>query len=849
MIEFLTQGRWQTRLLAGIGFLIVVVQWWGVPCLPAAWTEKWLWALDSARGFPAWFQVVFPIFLLLVPLRSWLEPMFERLSRDPSRILNVALMTLVMGGLFWVFRVGILCLGDARLIMDYFVALTNYASVREPLESILHTEFARYLFHRYGVHPQTSFQVLSCLWGMLVVALAGLRLSSWGRERQSYLAWLWLLLLTGPVHLFFGYIEWYTQFTAGLILFEVCGVSSILTGQGLTLALGGLVLACCSHMVGFGFLPAGLLLICMSLPGRRRVVALVVFLLSLSAATTLIMLWIRTQMVFDHSVKATMRLFTTLLPLMRADNPDNPPGSWQYPWLSPNHLADLFNEILLCGLFPVMLLAAACPFQALLRQTKSALTSPWRLLGGTEQDRESSGQEDLTRERLIVFFLPQLLLGGAFLLIWNPWLGFPADWDLFSFFAWPLLMAALVGVAGWCTWEERRGLLWLAGIPAGSVVGAWILFYHQGSLPISAEVKAEFTGGLANLRWEEAQQAVEKGDWPLAFMKTEAVMAEDPVRIPECLALMGTPVVQRMSDQWPELNQVTRMACDMEVISASPVRRLLVMDSWGRIFLWEGGIFKDWEMQGIPGLPEHHAVAMEMAPWKKAAVILRDDGAMYEVPAPGWIDSLPEVPLQTWLTDPPLDHGPHPVGNLLYDYARLPLHPTRKAVDLVADLKNQRLVVLDNTGDLVTDQPGRGFQVEKKASYTSIDVELDREGQLAFIGDYFGTLKAWPGGESPVKTGFDFYWPAIADYETARGGEEMYVLDVQGGVFPFTRGGAPSIDPFKMRHFSPRGEPEAYTPYLTSPNPFFCDIELVPGKKAYYRMLWNFRIYLGIQQE
>lgn len=461
----------------------------------------------------------------------------------------------------------------------------------------MHTDFSRLLFHSYGVHPKTSFQVLSCLWGGLVVVLAGIRLSAWGQERQSYLSWLWFLLLIGPGHLFFGYIEWYTQLAVGLILFEIYGVSMILTGSGLTMALLGLVFAGCSHLVGFGFLPAGIVLIGITLPRRQRNEVLTVFVLVLVTAVVLTLFWVRRQIVFGHSIQATANLFSTLLPLMRADNPDNPPGSWQYPWLSLNHLVDLFNEILLCGLFPLLLLAGGCPIRRLLHQTKSALIFPSRLMGGAEQSegRNQNGADaalaDLTSKRLIVFFLPQLLLGGVFLLTWNPWLGFPGDWDLFSFFAWPLLMAALVGVASWKSGEDRRRLLWLAGLPAFSVVGAWIVFYHQGSLPTTAEAMARFTGDMANLRWEEAQAAVEKGDWPRAFEKTEAAMKEDPARIPQSLSLMGTPVIQRMSEQWPERDQVTRMACDAEIISSSPVRRLLVMDRPGTDLLVGGRVF------------------------------------------------------------------------------------------------------------------------------------------------------------------------------------------------------------------------------------------------------------------
>jgi len=297
------------------------------------------------------------------------------------------------------------------------------------------------------------------------------------------------------------------------------------------------------------------------------------------------------------------------------------------------------------------------------------------------------------------------------------------------------------------------------------------------------------------------------------------------------------------------MDQVTRMACDVEIISSSPIPQLFVMDSWGRIFLWEGGNYQDWEPQGIPGLPELHAVAMEIASWRKAAVILRDDGALYEVPISCWLDNELKGPDQIGSRETSLDNSPHLIGNIFHDFEKIPFYPGRMAVDLVADAENQRLVVLDNTGDLVTDQPGQGFQVEKKAAYIGIDLELNQGGNTAFIGDYFGGLKAWPGEVAPIQIALNFNWPAVVDYETARNGDDLYVLDVQGGVFAFTRQETPFIDLHKMQHFSPHGEMEAYTPYSTYPSPFFCDIELVPGKKAYYRMLWNFGIYYGVEKE
>lgn len=835
MIEFVWKGSFRSRLLAGIGILLILVQWWWIPALSEEFREKWLWSLSASSYFPFWFRLLFPLLLVCAPIQSWLGAVVGWFSRDPSKLFKLLLITLASGTLFWLLRVTVLELGDSHMIMDNFISLTTYASIREPLESVTHTDLARFLYRHWGIHPQASFQLLSCFWGVMVFLVAGWGLASWSREGESHLWALPLVFLIGPVHLFFGYIEWYTQLVSGLILFLVYGTRRILTGRGFWIAFLGWIFASCSHLVGFGFFPAVLVLMFVTAPqakrGRWLIFALTLTVLFIGITFA----WIDRHINLRYSTAATAKLFATLMPLMSADNPDNPPGAWQYPWLSMNHLVDLVNELILCSYFSIMILMGVLPGWQIWKTIRTAFS--------VSLVRNQQGSERKTSQ-LVLFFIPQLVLGGLFLLLWNPWLGFPTDWDLFSFYAWPLLAVALLVYFAWGTPETARTLLWIAGIPSFSVVMAWILFYHRAELPSSREVQAYIDGTRADYFSEQAQQAIAEKKWPEAFSYAEDLMRADRKRIPEALEMFKDRTLQVMADEWPDPDQITRMAVDFEIVSASPVPRLGVLDCWGRVFLSEAGFLNAWSLEGIPGIPEHHAVAMEIVPWKQAAVILREDGALFEIPIPSWVDPHPGERRKTFILDPPLDRSPRPMGNLITEYARAERHPGSCAVDLAVDHQGQHLVALESSGKIFADSPHVDYKVDKPVPFLGCSLKLYWDGSQAYVLDVFGGLKGWPGGTFHIDLGgFGFPWHAVADMDFGRGGSDLYILDAQGGVHNFSNLGRTVIDPKKMNHYSPHGLLEKEIRYQRKPVSTFHRIKMVPNDISFYRMTWNFGIY------
>jgi len=819
MIRFLFVGGLRTRILAGTGVVLIMFQWWIVPNLPGDWTSKWLWSLDPVRNFPLWFRVTVSLAILFLPIDRLVAQLLRPFEQGWFTWLGIGIATLAGGFVFWTLRMGDLGLGDSIQIMDYFVALQTYVAGRQPLEAVLHTDIAKLLFDFLGVQPRTSFQLLSCFYGCLMLALAGWGLSGIKREGRCYLTWLGTLFLVGPIHLFFGYIEFYTQMALGLVLFQVFAIRQLLTGRGLWWALGGLTFACCSHFLAIGFLPAALILILFSRQPGKRIRSILGFAFLLVGSFGATSLWIMTNIKYDYHLKTAAGLLTTLMPFISEDDPNLPPGAWTYEWLSANHLSDLGNEILLCALFPILLLAAVDPCRFLLRELVNALC----LL---RPSKLRATPADIPIEtRLAGFFLPQLVLCFVFVLVWNPWLGFPDDWDLFSFFAWPLLAVAVLVSAQQYDAPKRDHIISIAAYPAASIVFAWVLFYHSAPIPSVAEVRAWGNGTLAEYRMEQARAELSSHHWQGALQNAEQAIAKNPELRSEVFQLFDISTIHLMASEWPEPEDIPMLAIDFEVVAASPTVQALVLDRWGRVFLWENGTYSEWATEGLPDTPENLAVDMEMVPWLDSAVVLQEDGAVHQVDT--------QTAGQTL----------QPIGNLLLDSAGKPWHPGSRALDLVVDSQNKRLVVFDTVGELVSDGSKLDYGITRRESFIGVDAELSENGNSMLLQTYFGTVKAWPGGEVPLQAAMNFNWQACIDMELAAGHHDIYILDVQGGIHAFPSAGIPYIQPDELLHFSPEGNRLDHYPYVFIPQPLFKDLEILPGERTFYRMTRNFRIH------
>jgi hypothetical protein len=730
------------------------------------------------------------------------------------------------GCVFWLLRIGCLELGDSKLLMDYFTALTTYASVREPLESILHTEFARILFFGWGVHPKTGFMILSCLLGVGTLLVGGWGLSSMKGIRLSPAPILFVFLV-GPVHLFFGYIEWYTQLAAGLLLFQVFALRAILTGAGLGWALGFLVFASCSHLVGLAFVPAAFVLIAGLRRGRDFLRTSIGFSLALGTALSATVACLSFRIRLDASVESTRNLFSFLLPMMREDNPANPPGAWTYAWLSANHLADLGNEILLCGLFPLLLLAGALKMG----------------------DGDRSPSANFQRKKVTYFYLAELVPCALFLLIWNPWIGFPADWDLFSFFAWPLLSGALLFAWLRTEREGRKALVSWAAVPAFSIVLAWVVYYHRGQLPDLSDTFASKDKAYYDRLLEAARNDTVDRKWNDAFRKVEKVLIESPERMAEGFSVFDVTTIQRMAEDWGTPDHLCPLAVDFEIVATTPERVLLVLDIWGRVFYWAGGYYNDWCPMGLSGVPDEKAVDLEIAPWLPAGILLTNKGGLYKFPIPSWVDPGPVSPGLTHFAPPSAERFPRFMGDFFKQFAAQPLGRGQSAVDLSIDRDRQEFIVLDTTGNLVSADRSRDCTVDRLAGPIRVDAEIDPRGKGCYTVDWFSGVNLWPGEESPLKPAHEFHWPAVTDLEVGFGGQDLYILDGQGGVSPVSEFGNPRIKPERLAHFHPTGEPTEFTPYITEPSVYFIDLELVPGQTAYYRMAKNFGIYYSEEKD
>ncbi|MCA9430692.1 MAG: hypothetical protein KC940_09315, partial [Candidatus Omnitrophica bacterium] len=395
----------------------------------------------------------------------------------------------------------------------------------------------------------------------------------------------------------------------------------------------------------------------------------------------------------------------------------------------------------------------------------------------------------------------------------------------------------------------RKKILWVAAYPAFSIVLAWVVHYHQPDWLTIKEARAMVEGSLDDLRLSEAIEARDRKDWKTAFEKAEEVLEIAPHRRAAAFSVFDAPTIQKMSEEWADLNSIMPLAVDFEIMAATPTTRFLVMDCWGRLFFQEGGYYNDWSFNGLPNIPEYRAVDFEIIPWRKAAVILQDNGDLYEVPVSSWLNPNPSKPRETDYQDSSPDREPKFIGNFYRDFCDTQLGHGQRAVDLTLDYWNQRMIVLDTTGNLVADGTGTDFNVTEKAALVRCDAEANYNGEFTFVVNHFGKVTSWPGYHSSIQVIYEIGWPAITDMELTRGGNDLYLLDGQGGVTPFSRLDKALIDPSKMRHFYPTGEPLGMSPYISEPVRYFIDLEILPNEKAYYKLTTNFRIHYSEQAE
>jgi len=421
-----------------------------------AWS---VWPYTALPGPLAWLAGFAVASLVLVPVNDavgqWGQRLVGALSRK-VRLLPVAdnkrlwfaAIALGMAIPFWIFRIRHLRWGDAHFIVN---ALSYTGSDRPvwtvynwqaPLSIFFHAQLW-FLFNPVpGVSVQTLYAVTSVLSGIGFVYVLFLLADALGRDWAEKATIFGLVITTGSMQLFFGYVENYTIISSGLLLTLYLGVRCL---QGeVSLVWPSLVLA-----VTNAFHPSTIVLwpaigyLGWRDAGRR--------LSAWDKALTWVRLVLPPVLVFAGL--ATLMMVGGHGPgaLLQDDRPGGADGipfvplfsvttEWQhYTIFSLAHMLDWANEHLLISPFGVPLL---------LLVLINGIVSRRRSVGPfQDNNRPQTGSQSAQDDPGITVFLTIASLAYLLLtFVWNPDYGGRRDWDLFapSAFVYTLLAAYLL---------------------------------------------------------------------------------------------------------------------------------------------------------------------------------------------------------------------------------------------------------------------------------------------------------------------------------------------------------------------------------------------------------------------
>ncbi len=205
------------------------IRWWGLGLLTlhlAAYRlpEETAWSLWPYSLLPAWlgWGLALPVgALILLPGRSRTHTGLRMLW--PTRRRWFALAGLLAGGLFWLARLRHLRWGDSYVLT---VALAYDGpggplvyNWQAPLTVFLHQRLWQFVVKPlWGGPVEHAYALVSIGCGMVFVYLLLVLAARLGRDGLESLVLAGLVLTTGSMQLFFGYVENYTIISLGLLV-------------------------------------------------------------------------------------------------------------------------------------------------------------------------------------------------------------------------------------------------------------------------------------------------------------------------------------------------------------------------------------------------------------------------------------------------------------------------------------------------------------------------------------------------------------------------------------------------------------------------------------------------------
>ena len=306
-------------------------------------------------------------------------------------------VSLAAGFAFWALRCRVHLLGDGYWWIRNLRGLRTWKN--EPLSLYLDWLVSRIpAIVPVEISPAGAFQLVSCASGVVFVCTLILLSRSIGRRSPERALIFSGIITFGGLQLFAGYVETYPPQAAAVLLY-IFFAWRMLAGKGRLFWPAAVFWICILLHLSSLFLLPSLLYLYLAWwnrdTGRKKPLRLILQFAAPAAAVLLLMFVIRLDLkVMFGQDEDNAHLFFPLL--------DAGSRYFSYRFLSLAHLSDLFNLVMLVSPF-------ALPLSLLLAGRLQGLSSGQRFL-------------------LIASVFPL-----AFLLIFNPGLGYPRDWDIFVF--------------------------------------------------------------------------------------------------------------------------------------------------------------------------------------------------------------------------------------------------------------------------------------------------------------------------------------------------------------------------------------------------------------------------------
>ncbi len=554
--------------------------------------------------------------------------------------------------LFWFFRIRHIDSGDLYLFRDAALRDSVYNVGHAPVETLIRYWVKEIQQFNPNINLIPVYEWLSCVYGGFFV-LAIFWLCS-ALPRRYYWFGPLLLLLNPVLELYCGYMEIYHFPLLTELIFLLVGIGYL--NQRFSLTTVSLL---------FGFTVSTALWQVFMIPAY-------LFLLGYA-------FWVRKARIWEIALQCVITLcpfFCGLALFSVYSDPflgifnrmanstyfiyDSPFAQiTHYTLFCKKHLSDKANMILLIGLVGTIFI-------------------PARIMCGGRRDWPRWLKPDC-------LFLFLALLGASVLgFTYYPALGFPVDWDLFTFIfpCITLLGAAMMrNIFVFRNW--KKAVLILVFLTAG-LTSAWVLqnalFWRYPTM--TYRLGPFFSYILPDFYYNQMLTAFQRNCQNNLYWIADEAIKESPDKYQEILKFMDERVVTTLAAANPEGFDLPGWACDLYIQPSDPPR-VFVFDRYGRIFIQKENILK-WVYAPIELIADR-VVAAELDS-AGDAILLTKNGHFFRVK---------KADIEKGITGPVVWKKPETIDVFLpgsFTHLKLPVHLT----DLEINIENGHLCVLDN---------------------------------------------------------------------------------------------------------------------------------------------------------